>query len=76
MRLRTRALSLLEYDLRIGVVVISAQKSIPGCIESVDGSVYRPYCVMVAALSVFCLMINSRTDDLNFAGREVTLEVS
>ena len=68
--------TLFAYYLGIAVVVICSEECISGCIESVNGCVYGEYCVVITALSVLGLVIDSRTDHFNFTGGEVTLEVS
>ena len=76
MCLGTCALALLAYDFGIGVITVCAEECISGCIESVNGCVYGEYCVVITALSVLGLVIDSRTDHFDFACGEVTLEVS
>ena len=56
--------------------MIKSEEGIPCGIKCCDGSIYGIYGIVVSALSVLGLVIDRRTLYFNFAGGEISLEVS
>ena len=64
-----------NYSLGIAKAVVKTYEGIPVGIISVDGIIYGIECIMIAAVSVFGLVIDNGTVNFYTAGRKVTLEV-
>ena len=65
----------LHHSLRISKLIVQAYEGLTVGVEALDGGVHVIESVVVAALAVFGLVIDCRALDLDFARREVTLEV-
>ena len=61
--------------LRIVESVVQADESVAVCVIAVNLVVYRIESVVIAAVAVFCFVVDNRIFDFNAAGREVSLEV-
>ena len=64
-----------KHGLRIAETVVKSDEGITVGIIAVDGLVYRVESIVIAAVSVFRLMINDRAVHLNASGGKVSLEV-
>ena len=65
----------LHDCLRIGKFVVETYESLAIGIEALYLSVYMIEGIVIAALAIFGLMIDGRALNLNFASREVALEI-
>ena len=55
--------------------VVQTHESLTVGVKTVYRSIHREHCIVIAALTVFGLVINSAADDLYFANAEIALEV-
>ena len=65
----------IDYYLGIGKLVIETYEGFAIGIEALDRGVYMVERIMVATLTVLGLVIDGATLDLDFASREITLEI-